>query len=216
MPICLKSCLKIFLACLLLSDVGCLTACQQLLSIWVSIEINVSRLRLCDGSRLTRCVSFSLRIVYLLKHKYKYKYKYKNEYKYKYGSRLTRCVSLSLCIVYLLKLMLIHCAFVEPWQCTCFPHLTPSNHLLYVLLTGDGGNKFEMGMSGFEGPPTASLQAREAVFSRGWKWWGVILSWSTGKSASVPNLLQPQSLSSLALNGAHKSSLTSVTFQAGW
>ena len=75
MPICLKSCLKIFLACLLLSDVGCLTACQQLLSIWVSIEINVSRLRLCDGSRLTRCVSFSLRIVYLLKHKYKYKYK---------------------------------------------------------------------------------------------------------------------------------------------
>ena len=65
----------------------------------------------------------------------------------------------------------------------------------------------------------ASLQAREAVFSRGWKWWGVILSWSTSKSASVPNLTAtraPQSLSSLALNGAHKSSLTSVTFQAGW
>ena len=35
-------------------------------------------------------------------------------------------------------------------------------------------------------------------------------------TANLTATRAPQSLSSLALNGAHKSSLTSVTFQAGW
>ena len=57
MSICLKSCLDIFLACLFLLRQG-LSDCLPAASFnFASIEINVCRPRLCDGSKITQCVS---------------------------------------------------------------------------------------------------------------------------------------------------------------